>query len=32
MKYVPTSFFRTLGNEILKALFDDNSITLDGID
>lgn len=32
MKYVPTSFFRTLGNEILKALFDDNGITLDGID
>lgn len=32
MKYVPTSFFKTLGNEFLKAILDDNGIVLDGID
>lgn len=32
MKYVPTSFFRTLGNSYLKNIFDDNGIVLEGID
>ena len=32
MKYVPTSFFKTLGNEYLKAIYDDNGIVLEGID
>lgn len=32
MKYVPTSFFKTLSSPILKAIFDKNGITLEGVD
>ena len=32
MKYVPTSFFKTLRNEYLKPIFDQNNIELEGVD
>lgn len=32
MKYTPSSFFKTMRNEILKPIFDANGIELDGVD
>ncbi len=32
MKYTPTSFFKTMSNEVLKPIFDKNGIELNGVD